>query len=139
MLALSDLLSCLSGFGTPYGEARIVIFTTNNKDRLDPTMLGRMSMQIYMGHCCFEGFKTLASNYLGLSHDNDEPHRLYPDIKRLIDGQVVTPAQVKEELMKSEDVDVALEGLVRTLELMSLTSDKIDEDEKKHLACLQDL
>ena len=77
---------------------------------------------------------------MGISHDNDdEPHRLYPDIKRLIDGQVITPAQVTVELMESEDVDVVLEGLVRTLE--SLTSDKIDddEDEEKHLACLRDL
>lgn len=89
-----------------------------------------MDMKIYMGHCCFEGFKTLASNYLGLSHDNDGPHRLYPDIKRLIDGQAVTPGQVAEELMKSQDVDVALEGLVRTLEMKSLISNKIDEDDK---------
>ena len=107
---------------------------------LNPTLLSRISVDIYMGHCCFEGFKVLASTYLGLSHvDNDEPHRLYPDIKRLIDGQVITPAQVTVELMESEDVDVVLEGLVRTLE--SLTSDKIDddEDEEKHLACLRDL
>ncbi|CAN7138280.1 AAA-ATPase At5g17740 [Brassica rapa] len=139
VLVLSKLLSSLT-LGTPWGEARIVIFTTKNKDMIDPTLLSRMSMEIYMGHCCFEGFKVLASNYLGLSHvDNDEPHRLYRDIKRLIDGQVITPAQVTVELMESEDVDVVLEGLVTTLE--SLTSDKIDddEDEEKHLACLRDL
>ncbi|KAL1195500.1 AAA-ATPase [Cardamine amara subsp. amara] len=73
-----------------------------------------MKMTIYMGHCCFEGFKTLASNYLGLSHENDGSHRLYPDIKRLIGGQAVTSGQVEEELMKSQDViNVALDGLVR--------------------------
>lgn len=87
-------------------------------------------MKIYMGHCCFEDFKTLASNYLGISHDNDAPHRLYPDIKRLIDGQAVTPGQVVEELMKSQDVDVALQSLVRTLEMTSIISNKIDEDDK---------
>ncbi|CAH2072496.1 unnamed protein product [Thlaspi arvense] len=129
VVALSQLLNSLLGL-CANGEPRIVIFTTNNKERLDPTLLCRMEMKIYMGHCCFEGLKTLASNYLGLSHDNDDPHRLYPDIKRLIDGQAVTPGQVAEELMKSENVDVALEGLVRTLEMKSLVSDKTDEDNK---------
>ncbi|KAL1207439.1 AAA-ATPase [Cardamine amara subsp. amara] len=120
-VALSQLLSGLAGFWSN-GEARIVIFTTNFKETLDPTLLSRMEMKIEMGHCCFEGFKTLASNYLGLS---DETHHLYPDIKRLIGGQAVTPGQVAEALMKSQDVDVALEGLVRTLEMKSLVSNKI--------------
>ncbi|KAF3535611.1 hypothetical protein F2Q69_00021562 [Brassica cretica] len=63
VLALLDLLHSLV-LGTPWGEARIiVIFTTNNKDMLDPTLLSRISVDIYMGHCCFEGFKVLASNY----------------------------------------------------------------------------
>ncbi|KAJ0259263.1 X8 domain-containing protein [Hirschfeldia incana] len=111
VLALSNLLSSLT-LGTPWGKARIVIFTTSNKDMIDPTLLSRMNMEIYMGYCCFEVFKVLASNYLGLSHvDNDEPHCLYPDIKRLIDGKIITPAQVTVELMKSDDVDVVLEGL----------------------------
>ncbi|KAJ4904188.1 P-loop containing nucleoside triphosphate hydrolases superfamily protein [Raphanus sativus] len=135
VFALSKLLRSLT-LGTPCGEPCIVIFTTKNKDMIDPTLLSRISMEIYMGHCCFEGFKVLASNYLGLSHvDNDEPHRLYPDIKHLIDGQVlITPALVTVELMKSDDVDEVLEGLVKTLE--SLTSDKIDEDEGRHLPCI---
>ncbi|KAH0899509.1 LOW QUALITY PROTEIN: hypothetical protein HID58_049077 [Brassica napus] len=79
VLALSGLL-CSLVLGTPWGEARIiVIFTTNNKDMLDPTLLSRISVDIYMVHCCFEGFKVLASNYWGLSHVNDDephPHRL---------------------------------------------------------------
>lgn len=114
-MALSQLLSSLGGLYSIDGG--VVIFTTNNKEALDKTLLRRMLMHrdIYMGHCCFEGFKTLASNYLNLSDDN---HRLYPDIKRLIDGQDVTPGQVAKELMKSQDVDVALEGLVRTLEMI---------------------
>jgi len=128
-VALSQLLSSLT-WPWSNGKARVVIFTTNNKERFDQTLLCRMEMKIYMGRCGFEEFKTLASNYLGLSHDNDAPHHLYPDIKRLIEGQAVTPGQVAEELMKSQDVDVALQGLVRTLEMTSIISNKIDEDDK---------
>ncbi|KAG7551015.1 P-loop containing nucleoside triphosphate hydrolase [Arabidopsis thaliana x Arabidopsis arenosa] len=124
-LTLSGLLNFIDGLWSSCGDERIIIFTTNHKDRLDPALLrpGRMDMHIYMGHCSFQGFKTLASNYLGLS-DSTMPHRLYPEIERLIDGEVMTPAQVAEELMKSEDADVALEGLVNVLEKMRLKSEE---------------
>ncbi|ESQ41771.1 hypothetical protein EUTSA_v10013330mg [Eutrema salsugineum] len=120
-LTLSGLLNFIDGLWSSCGDERIIIFTTNHKDRLDPALLrpGRMDMHIYMGHCSFQGFKTLASNYLGLN-DATTPHRLYPEIERLMDGEVITPAQVAEELMKSEDTDVALEGLVSVLEKMRL-------------------
>ncbi|CAF1787561.1 unnamed protein product [Brassica oleracea] len=36
---------------------------------------------------------------------------------------VITPAQVAEELMKSEDADMALEGLVSVLETMRSKAD----------------
>ncbi|CAN8300363.1 unnamed protein product [Cochlearia groenlandica] len=115
-LTLSRVLNCIDGLWSSCEEERIVIFTTNNKESLDLTLArpGRIDMHIHMGHCCFDGFKTLASSYLGLS-ENDQ-HHLYPEIKRLIEGQVLlTPSQVAEELMKNEDADVALEGLVRVL------------------------
>ncbi|KAL1195502.1 AAA-ATPase [Cardamine amara subsp. amara] len=131
-LTLSGLLNCIDGLWSSCGNERILIFTTNNKEKLDPALLrpGRMDMHIYMGHCGFEGFKTLASNYLGISHDNDDSHRLFPDIKRLIDGQVLTPAQVAEELMKNEDVDMALEGLVKVLKRKRSDSENCDESKK---------
>ena len=77
-----------------------------------------ISIYIHMGHCTYDGFKMLASTYLGLSHDNNAPHHLYPDIK------------VADELMKSQDNDVALEGLVRILGMKNLISNKIDEVDK---------
>lgn len=95
-------------------------------------------MQIYMGHCSFKGFKTLASNYLGLSQENDDTHRLYPDIKRLIDGQVLTPAQVAEELMKNEDADVALAGLVKVLKRKRSEPEKCDDESKKKMKKLEE-
>ncbi|CAA0403280.1 unnamed protein product [Arabidopsis thaliana] len=126
MLTLSGLLTCIDGLWSSCGDERIVIFTTTHKERLDPALLrpGRMDMHIHMGHCCFDVFKTLASNYLGLSHD--DPHHLYPEIERLIKGEVLTPAQVAEELMKNEDPDVALEGLVKVLKRKRLELEKYD-------------
>ncbi|CAN8300367.1 unnamed protein product [Cochlearia groenlandica] len=122
-LTLSGLLNFIDGLWSSCGDERIIIFTTNHKDRLDPALLrpGRMDMHIYMGHCSFQGFKTLASNYLGINETattTNPQHRLYPEIERLMEGDVITPAQVAEELMKSEDADVALEGLVSVLEKM---------------------
>ncbi|XP_018472941.2 AAA-ATPase At5g17760 [Raphanus sativus] len=124
-LTLSGLLNFIDGLWSSCGDERIIIFTTNHKDKLDPALLrpGRMDMHIYMGHCTFQGFKTLASNYLSLN-DTTMPHRLYPEIERLMDGEVITPAQVAEELMKSEDADVALVGLVNALEKMRFKSDE---------------
>ncbi|KAG2311717.1 hypothetical protein Bca52824_023274 [Brassica carinata] len=131
-LTLSGLLNFIDGLWSSCGDERIIIFTTNHKDRLDPALLrpGRMDMHIYMGHCSFQGFKTLASNYLGLN-DSTMPHRLYPEIERLMDGDVITPAQVAEELMKSEDVDVALEGLVNVLKKMRFKNDESSPVMKK--------
>ncbi|CAN6864408.1 unnamed protein product [Brassica oleracea var. botrytis] len=124
-LTLSGLLNFIDGLWSSCGDERIIIFTTNHKDRLDPALLrpGRMDMHIYMGHCTFQGFKTLASNYLCLN-DTTMPHRLYPEIERLMEGGVITPAQVAEELMKSEDADMALEGLVSVLERMRFKADE---------------
>lgn len=44
---------------------------------------------------------------------------------------VITPAQVAEELMKSEDADVALEGLVNVLEKMRFKANELSPVLKK--------
>ena len=89
------------------------MFTTNYKDRLDPALLrpGRMDMHVYMGYCCWEAFKTLARNYFLV--DN---HTLFPEIQELLSAVDVTPAEVSEMLLRSEDVDVALQLLVEFLQ-----------------------
>ncbi|CAO1941836.1 unnamed protein product [Urochloa humidicola] len=67
-ITLSGLLNFIDGLWSTSGEERIIIFTTNYKERLDPALLrpGRMDMHIYMGYCCWEAFKTLARNYFVL-------------------------------------------------------------------------
>ncbi|GKC89523.1 hypothetical protein Tco_1150172 [Tanacetum coccineum] len=70
-----------------------------------------MDMHINMSYLTMDGFKTLAANYLNI-HDD---HRGFREIKQLIKSKKVTPAEVAEELMKSDNVELALEGLVKFL------------------------
>ena len=95
------------------GEERIIVFTTNYKDRLDPALLrpGRMDMHVYMGFCGWEAFKTLAKNYFLV-----DDHPLFPEIQALLAAVEVTPAEVSEMLLRSEDADVALQGLTEFLQ-----------------------
>ncbi|XP_040945471.1 AAA-ATPase At5g17730-like [Gossypium hirsutum] len=75
-----------------------------------------MDMYIHMSYCNPQGFKLLASNYLGI-HGY---HHLFGEIEGLLQDTEVSPAQVAEELMMSEDPDVALSGLVKLLKWKKL-------------------
>lgn len=112
-LTLSGLLNFIDGLWSSCGDERIIIFTTNHKNRLDPALLrpGRMDVHINMSYCSPHGFKILASNYLGI-HGN---HPLSGEIEDLIEKTEVTPAEVAEQLMRSDDPDIALGGLVTFL------------------------
>ena len=111
-MTLSGLLNFVDGLWSTSGEERIIIFTTNYKERLDPALLrpGRMDMHIHMGYCCPESFRILASNYHSITD-----HDTYPEIEALIKEVMVTPAEVAEVLMRSDDTDIGLEGLIRFL------------------------
>lgn len=67
-------------------------------------------MHIHMGYCCAESFRILASNYHSISN-----HDTYPEIEELIKEVMVTPAEVAEVLMRNDDTDIALEGLIQFL------------------------
>uniref|UniRef100_R7VZH5 Putative mitochondrial chaperone bcs1 n=1 Tax=Aegilops tauschii TaxID=37682 RepID=R7VZH5_AEGTA len=112
-ITLSGLLNFIDGLWSTCGEERVIVFTTNYKDRLDRALLrpGRMDMHVYMGHCGWEAFRTLAGNY----HLVDD-HALFPEIRELLSVVEVTPAEVSEMLLRSEDVDVALRVLIEFLQ-----------------------
>ncbi|KAL6840728.1 hypothetical protein ACP4OV_029592 [Aristida adscensionis] len=95
-ITLSGLLNFIDGLWSMAGEERIIIFTTNYRERLDKALLrpGRMGMHIYMGYCCWEAFKTLARNY----HLVDD-HELFPEIQELLSVVEVTPAEVSEMML----------------------------------------
>ncbi|XP_022151910.1 AAA-ATPase At3g50940-like [Momordica charantia] len=108
-LTLSGVLNAIDGLWSSCGDARIIVFTTNHKEKLDPALLrpGRMDMHIHMTYLTPSGFQILASNYLQIkSHDR------FKEIEELIMEVEVTPAEIAEELMKSDDADVALGAVV---------------------------
>ncbi|KAJ4970208.1 hypothetical protein NE237_003307 [Protea cynaroides] len=128
-VTLSGFLNFTDGLWSSCGDERIIVFTTNHKDKLDLALLrpGRMDMHIHMSFCTPSGFTILASNYLGI---NDHP--LFREIEVLIEKVEVTPATVAEELMRKGNPKVALEGLLDFLKNKKRESDeaKITETQK---------
>ncbi|KAM4098082.1 hypothetical protein ACJW30_07G050000 [Castanea mollissima] len=121
----SGLLNIMDGLWSSCGDERIIVFTTNHKDRLDAALLrpGRMDVHVHMSYCTMDGFKILASNYLNIEAD----HQLYRQIEGLLENVEVTPAEITDELLKSGGTDVVLGGLVKFLELRTLQKAKVAE------------
>ncbi|KAL1199701.1 Protein HYPER-SENSITIVITY-RELATED 4 [Cardamine amara subsp. amara] len=113
-VTLSGLLNFIDGLWSSCGEERIIVFTTNYKEKLDPALLrpGRMDMHIHMTYCTPSTFKVLASNYLEIKE-----HHLFSKIEQGIEAIEVTPADVAEQLMRNDSVDKILEGLIEFLEV----------------------
>lgn len=122
-VTLSGLLNFIDGIWSACGEERIIIFTTNYVEKLDPALIrsGRMDMHIELSYCCFEAFKVLAWNYLDI-----DSHPLFGKIRCLLEETKMTPADVGENLMPKSleiDVEACLVNLIKALE-------KAKEDEK---------
>nr|XP_033508502.1 AAA-ATPase At5g17760-like [Nicotiana tomentosiformis] len=75
--------------------------------------------------------RVLAANYLEIYDLNN--YGYFQEIQELIESVQVTPAEVVEELMKSEDADVCLAGLVNFLKSkrISNTEEEINDDATK--------
>lgn len=112
-MTLSGFLNFIDGLWSSCGDERIIVFTTNHKDRLDSALLrpGRMDVHIHLSYCTPCGFKTLASNYLGITE-----HSLFSDVEKLMETTKVTPAEIGEQLLQSEEPEVALKDLIEFLE-----------------------
>ncbi|CAN6171258.1 unnamed protein product [Urochloa humidicola] len=119
-VTLSGLLNFIDGIWSASGGEKIVVFTTNYVDKLDPalTRRGRMDMHIEMSYCCFEAFKTLAKNHL----DIDE-HELFGAVEEHLREVDITPADVTECLMKAKRAgngeDGAMEFFIEELKKKS--------------------
>uniref|UniRef100_A0A0D9XLL7 AAA+ ATPase domain-containing protein n=1 Tax=Leersia perrieri TaxID=77586 RepID=A0A0D9XLL7_9ORYZ len=96
----SRMLSFMDGLSSCCGEERVMVFTmSGDKDGLDPAVLrpGRLDVHISFTMCDFEGFKALASNYLGL-----KDHKLYPQVEEGFHaggGKRLSPAELGEIML----------------------------------------
>nr|CAB3455966.1 unnamed protein product [Digitaria exilis] len=98
-VTLSGLLNFIDGLWSACGGERIVVFTTNHADKLDPALIrrGRMDMHIEMSYCGFEAFQTLAKNYLDI-----DGHELFGNVEEILKEVKLTPADVAECLMTAK-------------------------------------
>ncbi|KAF4364173.1 hypothetical protein G4B88_029150 [Cannabis sativa] len=112
-ITLSGLLNFIDGLWSSCGDERIVVFTTNHKDRLDPALLrpGRMDLHLHLSYCDFNGFKILANKYLQI-----KKHTLFGEIEKLLEKVRATPAEIGGELMKNDNAEVSLQGLINFLQ-----------------------
>ncbi|RWV83909.1 hypothetical protein GW17_00054422, partial [Ensete ventricosum] len=106
---------------------RLIIFTTNHVEKLDPALIrrGRMDKHVELSYCNFEAFMVLANSYLGI-----DPHPLFDTIKGLMEEVKMTPADVAETLMHKSAKDDAvsrLEDLIQALEMARGAAAKVDE------------
>lgn len=115
-VTLSGLLNFIDGIWSACGGERLIVFTTNYVEKLDPALIrrGRMDKHIELSYCSFDGFKVLAKNYLKI-----ETHPMFDTIKRLIGEIKITPADVAENLMPKspmDDAEKCLSSLVEALQ-----------------------
>lgn len=132
-VTLSGLLNFVDGLWSACGGDRIIVFTTNHVEKLDPALIrrGRMDKHIELSYCGFEAFRVLARNYLYL-----EEHDLFGKIRGMLEETQMTPADVAENLMPKTspaDVEGCLRSLVGALEKAKEeeTQKKIDEEKQK--------
>jgi len=111
-VTLSGLLNMVDGLWSSSGHERILIFTTNHMDRLDPALLrpGRMDRHIHMGYCGAGAFRELAATYHGVGD-----HPLLPEIEALLREVDAAPAELAERLLATDDAGAALESAARLL------------------------
>jgi SpoVK/Ycf46/Vps4 family AAA+-type ATPase len=131
-VTLSGLLNFIDGLWSACGGERIVVFTTNHVDKLDPALIrrGRMDMHIEMSYCGFEAFQTLAKNYL----DIDE-HELFGTVEEVLREAKLTPADVAECLMTAKragagDPSPCLEILIDELKKRAEEKEKAEAEAK---------
>ncbi|KAF6155616.1 hypothetical protein GIB67_034711 [Kingdonia uniflora] len=102
-VSLSGVLNFVDGLWSCCAGERLIIFTTNHKEKLDPALLraGRMNKHIQLSYCGIDAFKMLAKNYF---------EKVLPFVK-------ITPADIAEIFMSSDgNAEMALVNVVEEIE-----------------------
>ncbi|CAA6664696.1 unnamed protein product [Spirodela intermedia] len=118
-VTLSGLLNFTDGLWSCCGEERIIVFTTNHKDGVDPALLrsGRMDVHLRLGACGPHAFRELVRSYLGV-----EDHGLIAVAESCIrSGGALTPAEIGEVLLRNRgDADAAISEAVAEMQARAL-------------------
>ncbi|KAK1276275.1 hypothetical protein QJS04_geneDACA004056 [Acorus gramineus] len=112
-VSLSGILNFLDGLWSTCEGERLMVFTTNHVERLDPALLrpGRMDMHVHMSYCGAEAFRTLMKNYLGVGD-----HALLAEAEGLLPSAKMTPADVADVLMGcGDDVELGMRDVVERM------------------------
>ncbi|KAJ9174398.1 hypothetical protein P3X46_013045 [Hevea brasiliensis] len=120
-VTLSGLLNFTDGLWSCCGEERIIVFTTNHRENVDPALIrcGRMDVHVSLGNCGMHAFKVLAMNYLGI-----DSHSLFDVVESCIrSGGVLTTAQIAEILLRNRgNANLAMKEVVGTMQARILSS-----------------
>lgn len=122
-VSLSGVLNFVDGLWSSCVGERLMVFTTNHPERLDPALLrpGRMDRKIELGYCTPPALRVLAKNYLGDCGDHEPAngdHRyeeLVGEAEVLLEEVHLTPADVAEVFMGC-DGDGALAALQKLVD-----------------------
>ncbi|XP_050216573.1 AAA-ATPase At4g25835-like [Mercurialis annua] len=127
-VTLSGLLNFTDGLWSCCGEERIIVFTTNHRDNVDPALVrcGRMDVHVSLGTCGIYAFKALALNYLGI-----DSHSLFDLAESCIrSGGSLTPAQIGEILLRNRgNADVAMKEVVAAMQARILSKEHLTDYE----------
>ncbi|OVA13025.1 AAA+ ATPase domain [Macleaya cordata] len=129
-VSLSGVLNFVDGLWSSCGGERLIIFTTNHKEKLDVALLrpGRMDKHINLSFCDTESFKILMRNYLEI-----EEHEIMKEVEEMLGLVKMTPADVAEIFMScDEDVDMGMRNVVEEMKkrLRSIKEESKEEMKK---------
>ncbi|XP_002533329.2 AAA-ATPase At2g46620 [Ricinus communis] len=101
-VSLSGVLNFMDGIlNSCCAEERIMVFTMNSKDHIDPAILrpGRIDVHIHFPTCDFSAFKSLANSYLGVKE-----HKLFPQVEEIFQaGASLSPAEIGELMIANRN------------------------------------
>ncbi|GMN64139.1 hypothetical protein TIFTF001_033203 [Ficus carica] len=141
-VTLSGLLNFTDGLWSCCGEERIIVFTTNYKDNVDPALLrcGRMDVHVSLGTCGPAAFRVLVRNYLGLEEKDEEAEehcRLMEAADECLrSGGALTPAQIGEILLRNRsDATAAIREVVAAMQARRMLAAGGTRDQVKDYTC----